>query len=289
MLLDRSETFSRNTETPSIPLDRTQVPSKLGRRVLLFEFLVLLEYWLAPVFLGITNYAGLWSDVGDFLFVLFVGTLIVFVLIPLFPHLLSAFRIPRRAALFHSIWIVSLIAALFATYSFQVVDPNVGPAGPAVQFGETTVYSPFGAWPSPTVYAAPLHFFGTLDAQLLIVLALLSVLSASAVVLGMGRPGTACPTNEQTIQPRRPRWLALLLWSPLGFITGCASCAPVYFALVGVIAPSLVVGGYSAVPLVPWIGLAGLLYLVSFWLATLLISRATRPPTNSDRLDEVAG
>ncbi|HEV2428887.1 MAG TPA: hypothetical protein VGV64_03445 [Thermoplasmata archaeon] len=248
--------------------------------MLLYEFLVLAEYWVAPPLLGIRNYAGLWSDVGVVLFGVFVATLAVFVLWPLRIPLGRALstRGPRLA--FHSVWIGSLVAALFLTNTFQLSRATL--AGAPVQLGATTVYSPFGAWPSLTIYLPRIGLFGTLDAELLTVLGLLAVLGSATLRLFAARATSECPRPID--RPWRSRIASAMVWSPFGLITGCPACAPAYLALVGLVAPGAP-AGLALVPLVPWVGLAGLLYLGSFALVLYLLRRATEPdpiPSRSD-------
>ncbi|MCI4359393.1 MAG: hypothetical protein L3J95_03095 [Thermoplasmata archaeon] len=252
------------------------VPSALGRRVLLYEFVVLAEYWLAPTLLGVTNYAGIWSDVGVLLFVLFVGSLAWFVLRPLRPHLKRALRSRESRLAFHGVWAAALAAALFVTNVFQISRPSA--IGSSVQLGDTTVYSPFGAWPSLTVYLPRIGLFGTFDVEVLTVLGLISVLGSAALRLAIDRRSTTCPAVPT--RPWTTRVATVAVWSPLGLITGCTACAPAYLAILGLVAPAASTG-LASVPLVPWIGLAGLLYLGSFGLAIHLIRRATGPAPES--------
>lgn len=248
------------------------VPSSLGRKVLAFEFLVLLEYWLAPLFLGITNYAGVWSDVGILLMILFVTTLTVFVVLPLRPHLRVALASRRSRALFHGIWSGSFIVALFATNLLQFVD---GPSAGPVTLGQTTVYTPFGAWPSLTVYVPAIHLWATFNVEGPAIFLPLSFLSAASVVLGPLARSRACPTPASRPRTWGRRVASAGIVAPIGFISGCPSCLPLYFSAIALVAPGTAEGASAAIPLVPWIGFAGLLYLLGFWLATTLIRRAT--------------
>lgn len=254
------------------------VPGRLAGRILLFEFAVLAEYWLSPLLLGITNYAGLWSTVGVGLFFLFVGSVVGLVLWPLRAHLAGALTRARDRWSFHAVWVAALLLALVVTNTFQFGVPATA-TGYSAGFGMSTVYTPFGAWPSLTLYVPAAHFFGTFDPELLTIVALLSVLGSAAVRLSAARRARECPVpaTAPVVRPPLRRLAALAVWSPLGFITGCASCAPLYLSALGLVAPSLAAGGLSAVPLVPWIGFAGLLYLVSFGLAFLLLRKATAP------------
>lgn len=266
---------------PLIP-PATPVPSPLGRKVLAFEFIVLLEYWIAPLFLGITNYAGIWSDAGVLLFGLFVASLVVFVGVPLRPHLALALGSLRNRAIFYGVCLGTFGLSLLVTNILQFVD---GPATGPVAFGQTTVYTPFGAWSSLTVYVPSIHLWATLNPEGPTVLLLLSFLAACSLVLGpLGRP-TECPTPAARPRTLRRRLASAGIVAPLGFITGCTACSPLYFAALALVAPGTAEGASAAIPLVPWIGFAGLLYLFGFWLATRLIHRATtsevRPPEPS--------
>ena len=243
--------------------------------MLLFEFLVLVEYWLAPLFLGVTNYAGVWSDVGMILFAIFATSLVAAVLLPLRPHLRAAMASRRDRLAFHGVWAAAFTVGLFVTYTFQLGGTEAA-SGPVV-LGATTVYGPFGAWPSLTFFVPALRLFGTLNVENLVALALLSVLGASAVRLGAFRASRRCVVEERRTDPWARRAAALVVWTPLGLVTGCTACAPLYLSAVGLLAPGVAAGGLSAVPLVPWIGFAGFLYLASFGLALALIRRATRP------------
>lgn len=258
-------------ETPNLPV----VPGPRARKILLFEGVVLVEYWLAPLFFGLTNYAGTWSTIGLVLFGVVVGSVVLLVLLPLRRHLAQATRARRDRLEFHGVWAGAFALGLFVTNTFQLGIHGV--STPAVQWGAVTVYTPFGAWPSLTVYLPALGFYGTLNGEILSVLALVSVLGASAIRLGVARSRRSCtvPRREDRSWARGVARLAV--WSPLGLITGCASCAPLYLAAVGLFVPSAAATGLAPVPLVPWIGLAGLLYLASFGLAIYLIRNATRP------------
>lgn len=257
------------------------VPSPRARRILLFEFAILVEYWIAPLLFGLTNYAGTWSDVGIGLFLMFVTSLVLLVLLPLRPHLTRALSTRRPKLLFHAVWSVAFVAGLFLTNTFQL--GVVGTASRSVELGSTTVYTPFGAWSSLTVFVPSWRFFGTFDFEILTVLLLVSILGASAVTISSSRRAPACPAPARDETPWKRTLSRLAIWSPLGLITGCASCAPLYLAGVGLLVPSVAVTGFAAEPLVPWIGLAGLLYLASFGLAVHLIRGATGsdpPPTS---------
>lgn len=254
---------------PSLP----QVPTPLGRKVLLFVALALVEYWVAPLFLGITNYAGLWSDVGVLLFFVTMGSLAVFVVLPLLPHLREALRPRRNRWLFHGIWSGAFVVGLLAVNIVQFTD---GPSSPAFQLGTSTVYSPFGGWPTLTMYVPALQLWATWNLEAPAILFLLSWLSASSVVLGPARGTDACPLPSNTLGLGRRRWASVGVLAPLGLISGCPGCAPVYFAALAMIAPGAAERASASVPLVPWIGFAGLLYLAGFALSLWIIHRSTR-------------
>lgn len=268
----------RRANAPDAEERLAVVPGPWARRILAFEFLVLAEYWLSPLFLGISNYAGLWAELGTGLFFVFVASLVGLVLWPLRRHLKAATARRREFWAFHGVWIGALVAAMFLTNTFQLGVPASAP-GYSPGLGLTTVYTPFGAWPSLTVYVPSAHFYGTLNPELLVIVGLTSILGSAAIRLGAHRRAGRCALGE--VRADRPgrlaRVAAVAVWSPLGLITGCASCAPLYLAAAGLLVPAVADGGLSAVPLVPWIGLAGLLYLASFGLALVLLVRATAP------------
>lgn len=267
-----SEPRSAPGRSPS-PADRLPpVPSPLGRKVLAFEFVLLLEYWIAPLFIGLTNYAGLWSDFGFGMFFVLVGSLIVFVFWPLRPHLARALARRRSRLVFHAVWSVTFVVGLFAVNIIQFTD---GPAQPWILFGQTTVYSPFGAWPSLTMWVPALRMWATWNLEGPAVLLLLSLLSASSLTLGPLSAVRACPVPAAPTVGWRSRLASAGILAPLGFISGCPGCAPAYFAALATFAPATAEGASASIPLVPWIGFAGLLYLLGFWLAVWLIRRAT--------------
>ncbi len=261
---------------PLVPARR--VPSDLGRKVLAFEFVVLAEYWVAPVFLGVTNYAGIWSEIGSALFFVLVGSLLVFVLVPLIPHLRAALGSWKRRLVFHGVWATSLAVGMFVTNILQFVD---GPTSGPILLGQETVYTPLGAWSSLTVYLPGVQLWATFNPEGPTVLFLLGFLSAASIVLGPMRRPAACPTPSPKSTGRKSPLASLGALAPLGFITGCPACSPAYFALLSLLVPGAAVGAYAALPLVPWIGFAGLLFLVGFWLAVRLIERSTSPPTTA--------
>ncbi len=261
-------------------LSARRVPGPLGRKLLAFEFIVLAEYWVAPAFLGVTNYAGIWSEIGSGLFVVLVATLVAFVVVPLAPHLKVAFRSRRRRLVFHGVWAASLVVGMFVTNILQFVDgPTTGP----ILLGQETVYTPLGAWSSLTVYLPSAQLWATFNPEGPTVLFLLGFLSAASLVLGPMRGPVACSTPPPKPNGGRTRLASLGAFAPLGFITGCPACSPAYFALLSLLVPGAAVGAYAALPLVPWIGFAGLLFLVGFWLAVRLIDRSTSPPPPSGR------
>ncbi len=255
------------------------VPGPIGRKLLLFEFLVLVEYWLAPLLFGVQNYAGLWSTVGWALFLLFVSSLFLFVVRPLRPHLSVAFGRPRARPVFYLSWVGSLVLGLFATNTFQLLSPGAAPLG----WSWATVYTPFGPWTSLAFTLGPLDLAGTLNLEVGLVLGLLGFLWASSLVLGPLAPRPAvCERPAVGEGTGKGRLAAVAAWGPFGLISGCPSCAPAYVAWLSAIAPGPAASGYAAIPLVPWIGLAGLLYLASFGLVILALSRTTRPRSVAD-------
>lgn len=260
------------------------VPGPRARAWLAFEFVALVEYWLAPMFLGVTNYAGTWAAVGSVLFALFVSSLVVLVLLPMRPHLKRALRTRRDRAWFHGFWAGSFVAGLLVTNTFQLSAPTASSS--ALVLGATTVYTPFGAWPSLTLYFPGLGLFGTLNAEIATVLGLISVLASAVLRIRAERARAACPTAARPGPGWARRAAAVAVFSPFGLVTGCSACAPLYLAALGLVAPAAAAGGFSAVPLVPWIGLAGLLYLTSFGLSIHLLRRATEPEPPRPRVGE---
>ncbi|MCI4348733.1 MAG: hypothetical protein L3J93_00725 [Thermoplasmata archaeon] len=250
-----------------------EVPSPFARRVLLFEFVALAEYWLAPPLLGVTNFAGIWSDLGIVLFAVFVSSIVLLVIRPLWPHLRQAERTRQDRWTFHGVWIGTFAAALFLTNTFQLSPPSSASA--PVVVGVTTVYSPFGAWPSLTFYLPGAGLFGTFNVEIVTVLGLIAVLGSAVLRVSAFRRSLACP-SERPFAGSAPLASAAV-WSPFGLVTGCAACAPLYLSVLGLVAPAAASGGLAASPLVPWIGLAGLLYLASFGLVIHLIRRSTEP------------
>jgi len=253
-----------------------EVPSPLVRRVLLFEFVALVEYWVAPLFLGLSNYAGIWSSIGYLLFGVLVATLLIGVLLPLRRHLASAFVKPYRKLAYHAIWTMSLLASLFATGTLQI-----GSTGPTA-LETATVYTPFGAWPGVGFTLPALHLSGAPNLEVVTMLSLLSILWAGAVVLRFGRPTPSCPVDTEP----RPSWgvrvVTAVFWAPLGFMTSCAFCTPVYLAALAALAPGVALAAYNTIPLVPWIGLSGLLGLLSLFCTLHPLRIATaRPPAES--------
>jgi hypothetical protein len=255
----------------------TAIPTPLGRRVLLFAFVALAEYWVAPLLFDVTNYAGEWSAIGVVLFGFFATVLVVFVLWPLRAHLAKLTR--RNRVWFHALWSGSLLVSLVVTNTLQWTPP-LHASGPTVT-SPTTVYTPFGAWTSLAFTAPSTGFSGTLNVEVVTIFGLLAVLWAAAVILAKQKGEAACPRPEAPVSSWRARIAPAVVFGPLGFLTGCPSCAPAYLALLAAVAPGTAASGYSAVPLVPWIGFAGLLYLVSFGLAVYYLGRVTRPREGS--------
>ncbi len=267
------DTFTASSATPG------PIPSVRGRRVLLFEFVVLLEYFVAPAIFGVTNYAGLWSAIGSVLFVVLVASLLLFVVRPLLPRLTEAIHHRRGRLLFHGVWGAAFAGGLLLTNLVQFV--GGGSTGP-VSFGEMTVYTPLGAWPTLTIFVPTIGLWVALNVAQPALLLLLSVLSAASLVLARNAPCPAVPAEPRaTLRPSRLSAVGAL--SPLGLVTGCPTCFPAYFSLVALVAPGVASSAYVALPLVPWIGLAGLLYLLGFVLVTRSVVRATTPARSFHR------
>lgn len=256
-------------EPSARPLE--EIPSELGRTVLLMVFLGLALYWITPALFASWNYAGPWSDVGYALFFALMATLALDVVRPLRAHLARA-RGPRRNRLiFHGLWSGTLVAGLIATSLIQFSAPGQG--GPLMQW--STTYTPFGAWPGISLDFASAGIFVAANPPVLALLGLVSVLWAAVVVLRLSPIPATCPTPRAPVKGWRSKIAAVAAWGPVGFISGCPACSPAYLALVGLIAPGTAAGAYAAEPLVPWIGLAGLLFLGSLGLTLLLLRRAT--------------
>ncbi|MCI4354069.1 MAG: hypothetical protein L3K06_01735, partial [Thermoplasmata archaeon] len=268
---DRSDPEDRAAARPPIP-------GPTARTLLLFEFVVLIEYWLAPVFLDIGNYVGIWSDIGVGLFLGLISTLTFTVLWPLRARLAPALAVPRLRFTFHGLWLGSVVVGLFATATFRLASASAFAGAPGLQVQWDAVATPFGAWPTLMFSYAPLDLIGALNAEVLSLLGVLSVVWASVVVLGMARPAARCEAPSRAV-PRWRRATALLMWGPLGFMTGCSSCTPIYVAVLGVIAPGSALSAYNSIPLVPWIGLAGLLYVASLAITLRLLRRVTDDAT----------
>jgi hypothetical protein len=254
------------------------VPGRWGRRLLAFELVVLVEYFLAPAFFDLTNYAGLWSSIGAALFTLFVVSVVVLVVAPIWPRLREALRLPGNRALFHGVWVGAFVAGLFLTNLLQYPD---GAAAGSLLVGHTTIYTPLGAWPSLTVYVGPIDLWATVNVEQPTLLFLLAFLSSAALVLS--RVPRCAPSGPV---PRRRTWFrragSVLGLGSLGFVTGCPTCFPAYFGLVALVAPAVAESTYTALPLVPWIGLAGLLYVAGFYLVLRTIERTTRDLSADD-------
>lgn len=251
------------------------VPSPLGRRLLGFELVVLAEYFVAPAFLGVTNYAGIWSEIGSVLFVAFVVSVGVLVVAPLWSRLAGALTLPGNRLLLHGIWVAAFVAGLFLTNLVQFPDERIGGG---LLVGQTTIYTPLGAWPTLTFYYPPLDLYAAFNVEQPTILFLLSFLSASAVVLSRARRCELPRDAKDARATRRAGGLRSLLGlGSLGFVTGCPTCFPAYFGLVALVAPGVAESGYLAVPLVPWIGLAGLLYVAGFFVVLRTLRRVTEP------------
>lgn len=257
-----------------------EVPSALGRGVLLFAFLALAEYWLAPPILGVTNFAGVWSGLGLPLFLLFAGSLLVFAAWPLRPHLRAALATRSRWTVLIGLWSGVVLLTFFATHVLQL-----GEGGGGDYLGTTTVYGAFGQGTGLAFSVGAIAFTGTLVPTDLVVVGLLGFLWASAVVVGLENRSRGCAVPSS----RRSAWTQQLgavgVWGPFGFLSSCSACTPAYLAVIGSVAPGVAANGYASLPLVPWIGLAGLLYLLSFALVLRQLRRATRsrdpPPADA--------
>lgn len=249
-----------------------EVPSRLGRGVLLFAFLALAEYWLAPPILGVTNFAGIWSDLGLPLFLLFVGALLVFAVWPLRPHLRAALGARYRWPIFLGLWAGAVLATMFATHALQL-----GESGGGDFLGTTTVYTAFGQGTGLAFSVAAVSFTGTLVPTDIATLGLLGFLWAAVVVIGLENRSRGCELPRSQPSSWSRRLGAAGVWGPFGFLSSCSACTPAYLAVLGAVAPGVAANGYAALPLVPWIGLAGLLYLVSFGLVLRQLGRSTRP------------
>lgn len=253
------------------PARLTEVPGPVGRGVLAFAFLALVEYWIAPPLLGVTNYAGTWSEMGLPLFLLFVGSVSAFVVWPLRHWLRAALGTRRRSALFAALWAGAVVAGLLATHSLQV-----GEGASGVYAAYTTTYGPFGQWTGLAFELGAVSLSGVLVPVDLVTLGLLGMLWSSLVVITLQTRSPACAVRPAA-QPAgwRGQLLAAAVWGPLGFLSSCSACSPAYLAAIGLVAPGLAANGYSMLPLVPWIGFAGLLYLVSYGLVIVQIRRRT--------------
>lgn len=251
---------------------RRVVPTPFARKLLAFEFVVLLEYWISPAFFGVTNYAGIWSDIGSVLFCVLAASLVVLVLLPLRPFLAEALTTRRRRVFFHAVWSVSLVVGLFVTNLFQIVDDTT--TGP-IQLGQTLAYTPLGAWPTLTVYVPPIRLWTILNVEGIGTLFLLAWLSAASLVLAVLARPAQCPVPTSRNGRRRGRIASFGAFVPLGFVSGCPGCSPAYIALLTLLAPGLTLGTYASLPIVPWIGFAGLLFLVGYWWSVRLIGKST--------------
>ena len=252
--------------------------------VLLLEFVGLALYWITPALFVSWNYAGVWSDVGYILFLALVATLAWAVLRPLSAHLTRIWGIRRNRLLFHGLWSGTLVAGLVATSLIQFSPATPGASPILAQW--TTTYTPFGAWPGLSVDFAPAGVFVAANPPVLLLLGLISVLWASVVVLRLSPVPSSCRIPSSPPKGLRSRLAAVAAWGPIGFISGCPACSPAYLALVGLLAPGTAAAGYAAEPLVPWIGLAGLLFLGSLGLTLLLLRRVTAALTAPSPTDE---
>jgi hypothetical protein len=256
---------------PASPAGRAPgrpVPSPQGRLVLTFVFLATLEYWLLPPLLGIDNMAGLWSTVGNLLFAAWVAALVIFVLRPLHPHLLRALERPRAMRNFWAVLLGSTVAALVVTETLRI-------GGGGWSLAPGTVYTPFGATPSLEL-AGPME--AALDPVALALAGVLAWLWSAALTLHLDaqyRLRAACALGSDAAKPSVSGAALLASWAPLGWIASCSACLPTYASAVALVFPGAVVAGYAAVPLAPWMGLAGLLYLTSFVLVLTLLRRIT--------------
>lgn len=260
---------------PSPARPEHPVPSARGRSILIFLGATLVEYWLAPLFVGLTNFAGLWSTVGNALFVALVAALTLLVLRPLLPYLRWAWPVRGTAPLFAALSVAGLLLGLFGTNTLSL------PSGPAGPFGAEwiPVYTPFGSFPS-LFLTGPLE--GVINVEMFVTLGLLAVLGAAAIVVRRATARTTCRAPRATVRRgwgARVAWAAV--WSPFGFVSSCSVCTPAYLAVVAAFAPGVAASGYSALPLAPWIGFAGLLYLVSLGIVLAFVRRTTAPASGT--------
>jgi|GEM_PF-5925468 len=252
------------------------IPSPLGVRAIGFVFLALVEYWVAPALFGVANLAGVWALLGQVLFVAWTAALGVFVGVPLFRRVQPALSSGRSRALFFGTWSLGLALGLLATNTVGTTSPAPGTG--SIVLGTTTVYTPFGAWPSLTIALPSLGVAGSLDVVSLTVLGFLGFLSASILTLSRERAGTACPPTRVTRAPWRSRVASFALWAPIGLLSGCPACTPLYLSAVGLAAPGVAAGGYSFLPFAPWGAFAGLVYLASVAFAVAVVRRLTSGP-----------
>ncbi|HEV2165868.1 MAG TPA: hypothetical protein VGS23_02640 [Thermoplasmata archaeon] len=253
------------------------MPGPLGGRVLAFVFLAIAEYLVAPPLLGLTNFAGTWSTVGAGLFGALILSVGLFVLRPLRPVFEKILADPSDRRPFLLLALGGFLLGLFATSSLQIVpagSPYGGPLGYSA--GWTTVYSPLGAWPSFGFTLGALGLAGSIDPVVIALLGLLAVIWSVSVTLEIHR-SRRCDRSRDPSAGSRSRWVAMAVWAPSGFMTGCPSCAPLALTALGLVIPGAAASGYAFEPLVPWMGLDGILYLASLGLTILLLRRATRP------------
>ncbi len=252
------------------------VPGALGRTLLLLEFLALFQYWTIPAIFPGWNYAGTWSIVGYVLFAALLPTLVLTVLWPLRRHLAIALATRRARGAFLALSAGAVLLGLFATNALQVVD--FGPVTSSyVSFDP--VYTPFGAWPNLAAYWSYGHLFATVNPAGTAMIAVLSIVWASAMALGFYRSRTGCPVPTRSTGGRWGVGAATIAaWGPVAFISGCSSCLPLFVAGLGLLAPGAATSLYALSPFVPWIGLSGLLFLLSLGVTLVILYRVTRPP-----------
>lgn len=272
------------TADPS-PGERAPIPDRSGGRALAFVLLVLAEYWIVPPLVGMTNYAGLWSEIGPVLFGLLIAVLMAVIVRPLLGWLGPLLRPRRRKLLFGGLWAVGWVAGLYATGTLEL---QAG-AGGGFWAASSTVTTPFGAWPGGAV-GAPLDGVQIgLNPPAWTLIAILSFLWSATILIAWVRRPEACdrPEVAPSTTPRLGAVLGGLSWAPIGFVSSCAVCTPIYLAPIGLLLPGVASAGYAGSPFVPWIGLSGLLYIGSLTLALVGLRRATRPTRSTEPPDEV--
>ena len=230
---------------------------------------------------GVTNMAGVWAVLGQLLFVVWSTALIVFVFLPLWSRLRGPLRAGRNRLLFHVTWGVGFGAGLVITNTIQ---RSPASSGSGVLLGSSTVYTPFGPWPSTTFVVPPLGLAGAVNLVVVATIGSLAVLSAALLLLAREARPTACASNSPAAPRPRTAAASFLLWAPLGLLTSCANCTPLYLGAVGLVAPSVAAIGYSFLPFAPWGGFAGLVYLGSLSFALVMLRRATAPPAGVESI-----